>query len=780
MKKKKLTKSRHKIYQTGGTDSILGAADIGISTDPERQVIYSNVDQMLSDYLQSPTYLNRLTNQGYTDPKNTQQLRLDALKNITVQETEGLGGVTDMLNAMPSECKDEYGDKITTGECGEKWATWRANVLRSGSMTAPGSGHVLMDANQIIGMNDQFGPIYAHEVGHNIGGSFPNRPVGQRSQSYTDKTVTNKALNYNDAYLLNTLNKKWQDAPWESTRGMTTLGGLQYNQIMGTSLKDKEGNFYASRVPGTLGYRDAESRGYYYPVTRNVLYPTLRNNLFGDDGALIEVDPDNNVYAPNPNFTNYSSDNINLEDVASQMTAWQQALAYSREMRDLHGRDSKEFKDANEKAENLQKAFMESDAVSKGYPTGDQMTIGVQKVGPIHDIGASESYADLTGLRFFAHQNLTNSDGSAWTPDQDLTPELWKQLVTKYKQDKKNGIRNLTFERMMERYGEDGENIINIHNTIAMENEIIDDGSGATYRSAKKGGLRKKYQKGGQSIEEEKKADYQGAINWFNNYLNSGQYKELLKRTSDIAGYPNEMYGYRHPSWPEIDYSKSLLDAAFQPGAFTLAADYEQKKFMENPAENIFYRYTGDVGSHYNRDTGKIAMGIPHKEVSYIPGVNMTHDSILAHELGHTDRNWITADNDVQNYILSKNKLVQEGRIGYYDPRQPDAYHHDAAANETRADLIQLRYELEKAGIFKSTGKKFKEFKKKHLKKAKDADGVHQRLFKIYSDEDIINLMNNIAQVDPNNMSNDINFNTTLAKKGGVRKKLKKARRKLY
>ena len=40
--------------------------------------------------------------------------------------------------------------------------------------------------------------------------------------------------------------------------------------------------------------------------------------------------------------------------------------------------------------------------------------------------------------------------------------------------------------------------------------------------------------------------------------------------------------------------------------------------------------------------------------------------------------------------------------------------------------------------------------------------------------------MNNIAQVDPNNISNDINFNTTLAKKGGVRKKLKKARRKLY
>jgi len=297
---------------------------------------------------------------------------------------------------------------------------------------------------------------------------------------------------------------------------------------------------------------------------------------------------------------------------------------------------------------------------------------------------------------------------------------------------------------------------------------------GPGYRN---GGLRKKYEEGGQSIEEEKKADYQGAIDWFSNYLKSGQYQELLKRTSDIAGYPNHMYGYRHPSWGEIDYSVSLIDPGARPGAFTLAADYEQKKFMENPAGNIFYRYHGDVGSHYNKNTGKIAMGIPHKEVpwftQYNIGTGMTHDSILAHELGHTDKNWITKDEDVKNYILSKNKLVQEGRIGYHDPSQPDLYHHDAAANETRADLIQLRYELEKAGIFKSTGKKFKEFKKKHLKKAKETDGVHQRLFKIYSDEDIINLMNNIAQVDPNSISDDINFNTMQAKKGGIRKKYK-------
>lgn len=384
--------------------------------------------------------------------------------------------------------------------------------------------------------------------------------------------------------------------------------------------------------------------------------------------------------------------------------------------------------------------------------------------------GAGEAKADMDAVRYdmYKHGIYDYREG-------DLDQETWDKYLDIYRnEDGELDLKKLPIDlqRTLERYQD--RDFIFLNNNIAMENEISDDVGQP--RMAKKGGLRKKYEEGGQSIEEEKKADYQGAIDWFGNYLKSGQYQELLKRTSDIAGYPDYMYGYRHPSWGEIDYSVSLIDPGARPGAFTMAADYEQKKFMENPAGNIFYRYTGDVGSHYDKSTGKISMGIPHKEVSYIPGVNMTHDSILAHELGHTDKNWITKDQDVKNYILSKNKLVQEGRIGYHDPSQPDLYHHDAAANETRADLIQLRYELEKAGIFKSTGKKFKEFKKKHLKKAKETDGVHQRLFKIYSDEDIINLMNNIAQVDPNNISDDISFNTMQAKKGGMRKKLTKYR----
>ena len=478
------------------TDSILGVADIGIPTDPARQEIYSDVDEMLKNYLKSDSYLNRLTNQGYTNPENTQKLRLDALENIKVQETEGFQTIGNMLYSMPNECKDEYGEEILTGECGKKWATWKANVQRSGSMTHPVTGEVLMDANQITGMNDQFGPIYAHEVGHNIGASFPNTPVTGIFSTDSDQILTDKTLNYNDAYLLNTTNKLWQEAPWRNDiPNINQKGSLNYLDAMGIR-PGREGK--QSYVPGTLGYGDKESRGYYFPRTKDVVYPPLERNLIhfdeDDPGVLIETDPDNNIYAPNPNYKNYSSDHVNLEDVASQMTKWQQANAYAREMRKLHGRDSEEFKNANAKADELKVAFLESDALTKGYPTGEQITFGDQKKGPIHKIGASESYSDLTGLRYFAHKNLTNPDGSAWTPDQELTPELWEQLVAKYKQDLENGIENLTFKRMMERYGEDGKNIIMNHNLIADTKEI-------DHRQIKYGG---DFKDGGPTSEREK------------------------------------------------------------------------------------------------------------------------------------------------------------------------------------------------------------------------------------------------------------------------------------
>jgi|8_EtaG_2_1085327.scaffolds.fasta_scaffold00670_5 hypothetical protein len=251
---------------------------------------------------------------------------------------------------------------------------------------------------------------------------------------------------------------------------------------------------------------------------------------------------------------------------------------------------------------------------------------------------------------------------------------------------------------------------------------------------------------------------YGGAINWFNDYINSGQYNELLRRTEEISGSPNTYSGIR---------STEENPTGTSPGLAT----QNTKEFMKNPliyspegrTEIYDLHNHGDVGSYYKRfgeyakpgpdgtKNPRILLG--HDELKMETfGEGMGHDAVLAHELGHTDDNQMTIDNEVNEYITSKNKLVtEEGKTGSMLEAfgNPGSYHHDAAANETRADLIQLRYEMQRDGIFNSTGEKFKEFKKKHLKKVKGKKGIGQRLFNNFSDEDIIDLMNNIAKAEP-------------------------------
>ena len=213
--------------------------------------------------------------------------------------------------------------------------------------------------------------------------------------------------------------------------------------------------------------------------------------------------------------------------------------------------------------------------------------------------------------------------------------------------------------------------------------------------------------------------------------------------------------------------------------------DKATQKFMQNP-----FIITDEVGhgtqSIYGHHRGSRYFGDYRKiGPSIIMGGDRDHDGvtrkgILAHEFGHADNRWLTNDENINKEITSRNKQLQDGTI--------TEDHHDALPSETRSDLIELRHDLQDKGIFDSTGE-FVEFTIEDLKKAKqsteqyaptdpDKEGIGQRLFKYFSDEDIIWMMNNVADASEE-IQDDIPGDTRRAKYGGKRK-LKKRRSRTY
>lgn len=119
-----------------------------------------------------------------------------------------------------------------------------------------------------------------------------------------------------------------------------------------------------------------------------------------------------------------------------------------------------------------------------------------------------------------------------------------------------------------------------------------------------------------------------------------------------------------------------------------------------------------------------------------------------------------TAKNMIFNEIFDKNKSKNTNAL-FIESYLNDIYDldpetHDLHPNEVRADIYQLRQDLYRSGIFDARTQKFN---KEHLKRAKglyDKDATLNRLFKAYSDEDLIDLMNSVVENTNTGKQNDV------------------------
>lgn len=211
-------------------------------------------------------------------------------------------------------------------------------------------------------------------------------------------------------------------------------------------------------------------------------------------------------------------------------------------------------------------------------------------------------------------------------------------------------------------------------------------------------------------------------VNFFNQYLDSPNYtKRLLKQ------------GYSDP------------EAAIQLRKANLAVTKMKKDVAK--------------GSEYDTKTQQVNVD----PAQFVQHPDFTIPSVFGHEFSHVvgahhplntkiPFPMKMTDNEINEFEkrnkLSKIKEAPADMIG--------KILHDKLGNESKADLDALRYMLYKDKIYDTGTQNFDKNILNKAKKRYSKDFNAKRLFKNFSDSDLIYLMNNIAINEQNNLNNQV------------------------
>ena len=264
---------------------------------------------------------------------------------------------------------------------------------------------------------------------------------------------------------------------------------------------------------------------------------------------------------------------------------------------------------------------------------------------------------------------------------------------------------------------------------------------------------------------------YQPVVDWYGSYLQGNTfnhlYNKILDNTTD-AWVPHFMKsGLKQSQQYVQDYPYVIQHN-----------DIWNWDPLDNPvpvAPSIIEKRTNTGGLHRssagNQTTTKSRISIDPQNEYFGPFSTEQQEGIMAHELGHTEGRFFTGSPELDAEIRKRNKAYQRVwnslseedkkrmtenpvEIDYWlsDNYNSSSDFHDAASHEVRSDIIRFRYLADKAGIYNSSGD-YKKFNESDLKKMKEQFG-NNRLFRHFEDEDIIWLMDNVAQQTPQGTDN--------------------------
>jgi hypothetical protein len=223
-------------------------------------------------------------------------------------------------------------------------------------------------------------------------------------------------------------------------------------------------------------------------------------------------------------------------------------------------------------------------------------------------------------------------------------------------------------------------------------------------------------------------------------------YQQYSQQKFDVAQSNKKAQDFNKMYAQSKNYKRLLKKQGYTP---------EEIEDRINSIMNINdIRYTDEgpswVGT--NEDTGNEFISYNVTDPGDWPGF----DQIAAHEWGHVgvDSGANPLKQREREEFINRINKEQAGVTG-----NPDDLVHDMEPQENRADLLQLRQQLQEAGVFDST--KRKKFTKKDLDKyrklmessKRNWDNMWNRMFRLYDDDSIIYFMNNVAK---NNSNEDL------------------------
>ena len=230
------------------------------------------------------------------------------------------------------------------------------------------------------------------------------------------------------------------------------------------------------------------------------------------------------------------------------------------------------------------------------------------------------------------------------------------------------------------------------------------------------------------------------------NYQIDPAYQQYSQQKFDVSESNRKAQEFNKLYAQSKNYKKLLKKQGYTP---------EEIKDRINSVMNINdFRYIDEGPSWVsaNEDTGNEFISYNVTDHGDWPGF----DQIAAHEWGHVgvDSGANPLKPKEREEFINRINKEQAGVTG-----NPDDLIHDMEPQENRADLLQLRQQLQEAGVFDST--KRKKFTKKDLNKYKKImesserswDNMWNRMFRLYDDDSIIYFMNNVAK---NNSDDDL------------------------